>query len=162
MSDSRLRKIALPRVTAWLYFFISPTVFGLGLLCVCLIVGSSGHAFDSYQKFEKSKKQNLPLQLEAMSDKEKVLPGETFWLHLVAFLDEDWHMYSIEKQSEDETVATRIDLKAPAFIPQGDWQEGTTILEPAGSGSTSKMVPSPASGTIRFYRVRFPVVWAWP
>ena len=123
MSDSRLRKMVLPRVTAGLYFFVSPSVFGWGLLCVCLIVGSSGHAFDTYQKFEESKKQNLPLQLEAMSDKEKVLPGETFWLHLVAFLDEDWHMYSIEKQSEDETVATRIDLKAPAFIPQGDWQE---------------------------------------
>jgi len=44
----------------------------------------------------------------------------------------------------------------------GVWQEETTILEPAGSGSTSKMVPSPATGAIRFYRVRFPVVWAWP
>ena len=123
MSDSRLRKMVLPRVSAWLYFFVPPTVFGLGLLYVCLIAGSSGYAFDTYQKFEESKKQNLPLQLEAMSDKEKVLPGETFWLHLVAFLDEDWHMYSIEKQSEDETVATRIELNAPAFLPEGDWQE---------------------------------------
>ena len=32
-------------------------------------------------------------------------------------------MYSIEKQSEDETVATRIKLKTPVFLPQGSWQE---------------------------------------
>ena len=32
-------------------------------------------------------------------------------------------MYSLEKQSDDETVATRIELEALVFDPQGDWQE---------------------------------------
>jgi hypothetical protein len=95
----------------------------LGLLCACLIPGSSGYAFDSYDKFEKSKNQHRPLRLEAMPDKEKVEPGEVFWLHVVAFLDEGWHMYSIEEQSDDETVATRIKLETRVFPAKGHWQE---------------------------------------
>lgn len=84
---------------------------------------SPGYGFDSYQKFENSKKQHQPLQLEAMPDKEKVRPGEIFWLHLVTNLEEGWHMYSLEKQSEDETVATRIVLEPLVFSPRGQWQE---------------------------------------
>ena len=123
MSDSRLRKTARPCATGWFHSPVLPFIFGLGLFCVCLIAGPPGYAFDSYEKFEKSKKQNMPLQLEAMPDKDKVRPGEIFWLHLVTFLDEGWHMYSIEKQSDDETVATRIELETLVFPPQGRWQE---------------------------------------
>ena len=93
------------------------------MFCVCLVAASPGYGFDSYEKFKKSKKQDRSLRLEAMPDKDKVRPGETFWLHLVAFLDEGWHMYSLEKQSDDATVATRIELEALVFDPQGRWQE---------------------------------------
>lgn len=123
MSDSRLRRIVLLRPTGRFHFSALSFIFGLGLFCVCFIAGPPGYAFDSYHKFEKSKKQNRALQLEAMPDKEKVRPGENFWLQLVTFLDEGWHMYSIEKQSDDETVATRIELEVTAFPPQGRWQE---------------------------------------
>ena len=58
-----------------------------------------------------------------MPDKAKVRPGETFWLHLVVILERGWHMYSLEKQSDDGTVATRIELEALVFDPEGDWQE---------------------------------------
>ena len=58
-----------------------------------------------------------------MPDKDKVRPGEIFWLHLVAILGEGWHMYSIEKQSDDETVATRIELETRVFLPQDNWRE---------------------------------------
>ena len=123
MSDSRLRKTIRFCVIGWFHFSVVPFIFGLGLLCVCLISGSPGYAFDSYKKFKESKKQSTALQLEAMPDKEKVEPGEVFWLHLVAFLDEGWHMYSIEKQSNDETVATRIELATREFPSKGHWQE---------------------------------------
>ncbi len=123
MLDSRLRKTVRLYAPGWFHFSVLPFIFGLALFCACLIAGSSGYAFDSYQKFEKSKKQKMQLQLEAMPDKDKVQPGEIFWLHLMAFLDEGWHMYSIEKQSEDETVATRIELETRTFLPQGRWQE---------------------------------------
>lgn len=123
MSGSRIRKTVRPRVTGWFHFSVVPPIFGLGLFCVFLIAGSPGYAFESYDKFEESKKQSMPLQLEAMPDKEKVRQGEIFWLHLVIFLDEGWHMYSIEKQSDDETVATRIELETRVFSPKGHWQE---------------------------------------
>lgn len=123
MSDSRLRKMVRLRAVGWFHFSALPVIFGLGLFCVCLIAGPPGYAFDSYQKFEKSKKQSRTLQLEAMPDKEKVRPGENFWLYLMTFLDEGWHMYSIEKQSDDESVVTRIELGTRVFPPQGRWQE---------------------------------------
>jgi hypothetical protein len=101
-----------------------------GFFSVFLLLAfvSTGFAFDSYQKFEKFKKQYLALRLEAMPDKEKVHSGETFWLHLVSILDKGWHMYSLEKQSDDETVATRIELEAVVFDPQGNWQESPPKL----------------------------------
>ena len=123
MSDSRLRKTVQPGAIGCFQFSVMPFVFGLGLFCVCLIISSSGYAFDSYQKFEESKNQDMPLQLIAMTDKAKVRPGGIFWLHLVMSLDEGWHMYSIKKQSNDETVATRIELSSRVFLPQGHWQE---------------------------------------
>jgi len=123
VSDSQLRKTVRLRATGWIHFSAVLLIFGLGLLSTSLLAGSSGYAFETYQKFETSKKQNRPLQLEAMPDKEKVQPGKTFWLYVVALMNEGWHMYSLEKQSEDETVATRIELEALMFDPQGNWQE---------------------------------------
>lgn len=123
MSDFHLRKTARLHANGWFYSSLYPLFMGLGLFVVCLVAGSPGYAFDSYQKFEKFKKQHRPLHLQAMPDKDKVHPGETFWLHLVTFLEEGWHMYSLEKQSDDETVATRIDMEALVFDPQGHWHE---------------------------------------
>jgi len=123
VSDFKSRITARFSATGWFRFSALPFLSGLGLFCVCLVTGSPGYGFDSYQKFEKSKKLHRPLQLEAMPDKGKVRPGETFWLHLVTSLEEGWHMYSMEKQSDDETVATRIELEALVFDPGGDWKE---------------------------------------
>jgi hypothetical protein len=123
VSDSRLRKRVRPRDMGLFHSSVVPFILGWGLFCVGLIAAPPGYAFDSYEKFKNFKKQDLSLQLEAMPDKEKVQPGEIFWLHLVIFLGEGWHMYSIEKQSDDETVATRIELANLVFPPQGQWQE---------------------------------------
>ncbi len=123
MSDFQSRITVRFGANGWFCFSVLPLLSGLGLFCFLLATVSPGYGFDSYQKFEKSKKLHRPLQLEAMLDKGKVRPGETFWLHLVTFLQEGWHMYSLEKQSDDETVATRIELEALVFDPEGDWQE---------------------------------------
>ena len=89
----------------------------------CFLSAPAGYGFDSYQKFEESKKNGSPLVLEALPGKDHVRPGESFWLVLVAELDQGWHMYSLEIQDEDETVATQIDLKVPGFRINGEWQE---------------------------------------
>ena len=123
VSDFRSRIAVRFHAAGWLHFSVLLFISGLSLICIFLVAESPGYGFDSYQKFEKTKKENRPIQLEAMPDKGEVRPGETFWLHLVAFLEEGWHMYSLEKQSDDETVATRIELEALVFDPQGHWQE---------------------------------------
>jgi hypothetical protein len=124
----------------------------LGLLGVCLVAGSPGYGFDSHQKFEKSKRQILPLKLEALSDKERVKPGETFWLHLMVFLDKGWHMYSLEKQSDDKTVATRIELEPLAFDPQGGWQETPPKLV---RDDVMEKIMKTHSGPVEFSRLFF-------
>ena len=95
-----------------------------GLLLLSAVLGATpGEGFESFEKFEKSKKQSLELRLEAMPDKDQVRPGDTFWLYVVGILEKGWHLYSLEKQLEDETIATRIELGNTAFKSQGDWQE---------------------------------------
>ncbi len=93
-------------------------------MSICLGAGSSVFGFESFDQFEKSKKeQSLLLRLDALPGKDKVRPGESFLLYVVAVLDKGWHLYSLEKQTEDETVATRIDLETTAFPPEGGWRE---------------------------------------
>jgi hypothetical protein len=128
VSDSQSRNAPRIYVRRGLGSSVLLYISGFFSVFLSLTFVSSGYGFDSYQKFEKSKKQYLALQLEAMPDKEKVRPGETFMLHLVAFLDKGWHMYSVEKQSDDETVATRIELEALVFDPQSNWRESPPKL----------------------------------
>jgi len=123
MSDSLLRPKAGSNGTALSAFPVRSFFLGFAVFWFCLALGSEGYGFDSYEKFEKSKEQSLPLTLEALADRDKVSPGDTFWLYLVAVLDKGWHMYSIEKQSGEETVATRIELETMAFPPENSWRE---------------------------------------
>ena len=128
VTDFQIRLTARLRLAGVGGFFLSYFISSGVLIAVLLIVGSQAYGFDSYQDFEKAKKEHSPLQLEAMPNEHKVRPGATFWLHLVAFLEEGWHMYSLEKQSEDETVATRIEMEALVFDPQEHWQESAPKL----------------------------------
>jgi hypothetical protein len=128
VSDSQSRNAPRDYVRRGLGSSVLLCVSGVISIFLLLTFVSSGYGFDSYQEFEKSKKQYVALQLEAMPDKEKVHPGDTFRLHLVSFLDKGWHMYSIEKQSDDETVATWIELEALVFDPQGNWRESPPKL----------------------------------
>ena len=123
MSHSRFRKTARQSAVGRFHPSLKSFLSGLLLVFAVLGAGSPGYGFESFEKFEKSKKQNLALRLEAMPSKDQVRPGETFWLYVVAILEKGWHLYSLEKQSQDETIATRIGLEDTAFHPQGGWQE---------------------------------------
>ena len=123
MSHSRFRKTARQRVFGRLRPSLKAFLSGFLLLSGVLGTGSPGYGFESFEKFEQSKKQSLALRLEAMPGKDRVHSGETFRLYVVAILEKGWHLYSLEKQSEDETIATRIELETSAFHPQGGWRE---------------------------------------
>lgn len=124
MPDSRSRPTARSNGAGLLLGFSTRgLLWGMVIILFCLGSGSPGYGFESYQQFQKSKKLNQPLKLEALPGKDLVRPGDTFWLYVVAVLDKGWHMYSIEKQSRDETVATLIKLERLVFHAEGPWRE---------------------------------------
>ncbi len=124
LPDSRFKKTARPHGTGSWNFPSRPFLLGCVWMSICLGAGSSALGFESFDQFEKSKKQqSLPLRVDALPGKDKVRPGDTFLLYVVAVLDKGWHLYSLEKQTEDETVATRIDLETTEFPPEGSWRE---------------------------------------
>ncbi|NIS85610.1 MAG: hypothetical protein GWN88_11070, partial [Nitrospinaceae bacterium] len=118
--------------TAWRVSagFLSFARAGTGLLLMGMVLGYGipGWAFDGFKKVPKSKPAVIHIRLEATAEKEIVRPGETFLIFVVVYLDEGWHMYSLEKQTEDETVATRILLDPPAFPPASEWRESKPVL----------------------------------
>ena len=128
MPDSRLRQPVWFRRNRWCFPGVLSLFLMLLLVCVELGTGSRGYGFDSYKKFQKSKEVGTALKLEAVPGKDRVWPGDTFWLYLIGTLDKGWHRYSIEKQTDDATVATRIELESSAFPLQGEWQETTPRL----------------------------------
>ena len=123
MPSSHFRKTARQLAAGRLHPSLKSFLPGLLLLSAVFGTVTPGHGFGSFEQFEKSKKQSLELRLEAMPDKDQVRPGDTFWLYVVGILEKGWHLYSLEKQLEDETIATRIELGNTAFKSQGDWQE---------------------------------------
>ena len=133
MSHSRFRKTARQRAIGRLHLFLKSFLSGFLLLSAVLGTGSPGYGFESFEKFEKSKKQSLALRLEAMPGKDQVRPGETFRLYVVAILEKGWHLYSLEKQSEDETIATRIELES--FSIRARWNSLNTSSEPVSGTS---------------------------
>ena len=98
MSHSRFRKTARQRTIGGLHLFLKSFLSGFLLLSGVLGTGSPGYGFESFEKFEQSKKQSLALRLEAMPGKDRVHSGETFRLYVVAILEKGWHLYSLEKQ----------------------------------------------------------------
>lgn len=120
--DSPLRQPVWFRRDRWRFPGVLPFILGFLLVCVELGAGTPGYGFDSFKKFQKSK-ETAAFKLEAVPGRDRVRPGDTFWLYLVGTLDKGWHMYSIEKQTDDATVATRIELESSDFPLQGEWQE---------------------------------------
>lgn len=114
---SRTRISRFPRLRSGVW------LAGLLLLGVQWVPGPAAYGFDSYEKFQESKQAPPPVTLEALPGRDRVRPGESFWLYLVADLNEGWHLYSLEIQPGEESVATQIELKATDFPPEGEWQE---------------------------------------
>jgi hypothetical protein len=98
-------------------------------------------------------------------------PSAKFQMHLAEYVQQMISPFQIKKVAvagdDAELTITNIPLGRQGYIdscatPKGSWEEASSIFEPAGTGSPTKMFPSPATGSVRFYRVRFPVVWTWP
>ncbi len=98
-------------------------------------------------------------------------PTAAFQMHLAAFFQQ---IISPPKVNSITLSGGNVQLQV-ANIPLGregfvqgsanllpPWQQDAAISEPFVGGSMTKTISFPASGPRRFYRVGFPVVWAWP
>ena len=80
-------------------------------------------AFQSFEDFSRSKNIGSLLEVTTLTDPGRVQPGQDFDLHLDVRLREGWHIYSLQFQGNDETLATRIHFNENVFSAQGDWME---------------------------------------
>ena len=99
-------------------------------------------------------------------------PTAAFQMHLAAFFQQiisPPKVNSIALSGGNvQLQVANIPLGRAGFVQgsanlQAPWQQDAAILESfVVGGNTPKTISFPASGTRRFYRVGFPVVWAWP
>ena len=99
-------------------------------------------------------------------------PTAAFQMHLAAFFQQmifPPKVNSIALSGGDVHLqVANIPLGRAGFVQgsanlQPPWQQDAAISEPfVVGGNTTETISFPASGPKRFYRVGFPVVWAWP
>ena len=98
---------------------------GLGVLMVAALIfsASSLSAFQSFEEFSRSKNNNYKIDVTLFTNPVKAKPGEDFDLYLEVKLSQGWHIYSLESQGKDETLATQIRLNENVFQVKGQWLE---------------------------------------
>lgn len=98
---------------------------GLGVLMVAALIcsASSISAFQSFEEFSRSKNNKYNIDVTLFTDPAEAKPGEDFDLHLRVKLSPGWHIYSLESQDKDETLATQIRLNENVFQAKGQWLE---------------------------------------
>ncbi len=118
--------------------FFAPVGWGVLFLAVLVFGSPSVFAFQSFEEFSRSKNQNGNVTVTALTDPIGVAPGEAFDLHLLVKLSEGWHIYALEAQSQNETLATQIRYEENAFQPKGKWVEPKPVI--ALDGALDKVV----------------------
>jgi hypothetical protein len=99
-------------------------------------------------------------------------PTAKFQMHLAAFIQQIISPVKVNSLSLSggnvNLQVANIPLGRAGFVQgsanlQPPWAQDLAFTEPfVAGGSTTKTLIFPASGTKRFYRTGFPVVWTWP
>jgi DsbC/DsbD-like thiol-disulfide interchange protein len=120
------------------------------LLVVGLIFSSSSVlAFQSLEEFSRSRNKVSPVNVTAIADPILVDSGKTFDLYLLVTLSEGWHIYSLEAQSQGESLATEIHFEENIFRATGKWVEPKPTI--ALDGALDKVVKV-HTDSVRFRR----------
>jgi len=103
---------------------------GLSVLIVAALIfpASSTFAFQSFEEFSRSKNNISSINVTPSTDPVEAKPGENFDLHLWVKLSKGWHIYSLESQGKDETLATQIRFRENIFQTKGHWIEPEPII----------------------------------
>ncbi len=89
---------------------------------------SSTFAFQSFEEFSRSRKAISHIDVTPSTDPVEAKPGANFDLHLRMKLSEGWHIYSLESQGKDETLATQIRFNENVFEVKGHWIEPEPVI----------------------------------
>ena len=102
--------------------------FLLTRLRVVLVIGlvfssSSALAFQSLEEFSRPRNKISPVNVTALAEPLEAVPGKAFDLYLLVTLSEGWHIYSLNAQSQGESLATEIHFDENVFQARGKWME---------------------------------------
>ena len=108
-------------------------VLGVQIVAVWILPASSAFAFQSFEEFSRSKNNISSIDVTLSTDPVEAKPGESFDLHLWVKISKGWHIYSLESQGKDETLATQIRFNQNVFPPIGRWMEPQPIITMDGA-----------------------------
>ena len=120
-------------ITYHRFFGFSPAfshlrkTLALAILGTILLI-SPASAFKSFEDFLNTKSQDPKVQIQAFTSPGEIRPGESFKIHLRVNIGENWHIYSIENQGEDELLNTKIIINDNVFQSQEEWMESPPKL----------------------------------
>jgi DsbC/DsbD-like thiol-disulfide interchange protein len=101
----------------------------IGLIVAALIFrASSIFAFQSFEEFSRSRNNISSIDVTPSADPVEAKPGENFDLHLWVKLSQGWHIYSLEPQGKDESLATQIRFNENVFQTKNHWTEPEPII----------------------------------
>jgi DsbC/DsbD-like thiol-disulfide interchange protein len=112
--------------------------WGLLLLAVLVFSSPSVFAFQSFEEFSRSQNENANVTVTALTDPIGATPGKAFDLHLLVTVSEGWHIYALEAQGKNESLATQIRFEENVFQATGEWREPKPII--AMDGALDKVV----------------------
>lgn len=107
---------------------------------------SANSPFESFQSAEPF----LPkLKINVVTDRAVVFPGEEFKFYVSIFIEEGWHIYSLNPFKGSETLATQILIAENVFQELKAWKEPEPVL--IQDGAIGRMVKG-HKGNIEFSR----------
>ena len=98
------------------------------ILLVLFLSSPPLFAKSPFDQLENSKLLYPPIKVSAVTNKSSVFPGEEFKFHLSIFVEEGWHIYSLQPFQGSEPLATQILMEKNNFQSQGDWKGTDPVL----------------------------------
>ncbi len=107
----------------------------LGFLVIFIqfILTPGVFAFQSFEEFTQSKNKLYNVEVTAIAEPVQANSGEAFTVHLLVELSPGWHIYSLEEQGDDASLATRIYFEENPFQQGNPWKEPEPIITMDGA-----------------------------
>lgn len=123
-------------------------------VCISAILAQTTFAqqspgFQSFEEFQRSRDKSPGIQVRASTIPGEVHSGGFFKLRVTVIIDPGGHIYSIEEQIPEESLATQLRLDRNAFLPQAEWSESAPRI--AVDGVFQKAVKI-HENTVEFHR----------